>query len=889
MDYEPQGYVYSHAVVEIRTLFSLQRNYIFCFSFQTEMENPWQVNSIEAFAYLKCPECDFDSKAESSFKSHAVKTHPLSHVFFENATIDNDTKVTVLKYDPNDIDNYMQENNEELQLASTNSFEIDIVKEEITIDEHHFSEIVVENDVSKFEEQKDETEIQTLCSDITLEKQITHDFQDNESNENPIDISNVVNKGGKDRISKKNESKTPSDKMNLKCNFCSNTKLFSEVSLEKHINLVHGGKKPHCIECNTDFSKDKHLISHMKKVHGHINSHSCPFCGKKMRKEKLKKHVELVHEKKKPNKCNLCNKSFGWKVSLRLHISSIHGAPLAERQPWPCELCKKGFTSQWALKTHIDSVHEGKKPYKCEICNISFALKQSLKKHNEAIHEGIKNYNCNLCSRSYYLKREFVKHFEKYHEGRKPVLIPVSENENSVFAIPDANNDSNTAILNPLQYDSNNIEMNPSNAPILLQYSTTKSAIEKEVADTLESKIDDQTAIHTSDINKELFFDEKTPLPYETEMLEFDFISKSQHKVAHVDKSIDTDLQIPDLSQGSNNAPLDERENETMESETATNEKGTNFEEQTVHEENFIVSDLEPSKESKKTKLICEFCEDKFLSQADLEVHILSIHGGKKPQCSFCNIEFLKERHLSRHLKNVHSAKLTYSCYICNIGITKKSYLKVHIETMHERKKLLKCDLCESSFAYPSALKNHVSNVHGSPRQKKLFPCEICKKKYTSQTALKMHILGVHEGKKPFKCDTCNTCFSYKGDLKSHVQRVHFGIKPYVCNECSSGFWNKQDLMKHFENVHEGKGPININNRKLHKGKTPIEAHQLLKCTECDFSTELSIDLKSHLSSNHAVKKPSFCAICDRSFEEKNNLQKHIESDHGKKVPLDSL
>ena len=118
------------------------------------MENPWQVNSIEAFAYLKCPECDFDSKAESSFKSHAIKTHPLSRVFFGNAMVDNDTKVTILKYDPNDIDNHIQENYEDLQLTSTNSFEIDIVKEEITIDEHHFSEIVVENDVSKFEKQK---------------------------------------------------------------------------------------------------------------------------------------------------------------------------------------------------------------------------------------------------------------------------------------------------------------------------------------------------------------------------------------------------------------------------------------------------------------------------------------------------------------------------------------------------------------------------------------------------------------------------------------------------------------------------------------------------------------------------------------------------------------
>ena len=120
MAYETQGFVYFHAVLDTRIFFFSVKKFYFLLSFQTEMENPWQVNSIEAFAYLKCPECDFDSKAESSFKSHAVKTHPLSHVFFGNATVDNNTQVTILKYDPNDIDNYIQENYEELQLVTTN-------------------------------------------------------------------------------------------------------------------------------------------------------------------------------------------------------------------------------------------------------------------------------------------------------------------------------------------------------------------------------------------------------------------------------------------------------------------------------------------------------------------------------------------------------------------------------------------------------------------------------------------------------------------------------------------------------------------------------------------------------------------------------------------------
>ena len=46
------------------------------------MDNPWQVDSLEEFAYLKCPECIFNTKKEDIFQDHAVKNHPLSHVLF---------------------------------------------------------------------------------------------------------------------------------------------------------------------------------------------------------------------------------------------------------------------------------------------------------------------------------------------------------------------------------------------------------------------------------------------------------------------------------------------------------------------------------------------------------------------------------------------------------------------------------------------------------------------------------------------------------------------------------------------------------------------------------------------------------------------------------------
>ena len=45
--------------------------------------NPWQVESIQAFSCLKCPECDFDTKGENLFENHAKENHPLSLVLFD--------------------------------------------------------------------------------------------------------------------------------------------------------------------------------------------------------------------------------------------------------------------------------------------------------------------------------------------------------------------------------------------------------------------------------------------------------------------------------------------------------------------------------------------------------------------------------------------------------------------------------------------------------------------------------------------------------------------------------------------------------------------------------------------------------------------------------------
>ena len=47
--------------------------------------NPWQVDSIDEFYFLKCPECIFFSQEENDFKDHALENHPMSYLLFEKS------------------------------------------------------------------------------------------------------------------------------------------------------------------------------------------------------------------------------------------------------------------------------------------------------------------------------------------------------------------------------------------------------------------------------------------------------------------------------------------------------------------------------------------------------------------------------------------------------------------------------------------------------------------------------------------------------------------------------------------------------------------------------------------------------------------------------------
>ena len=48
-------------------------------------KNPWKVKSIQDFACLNCPECDFNTNQETFLQDHAVENHPLCFAFCANS------------------------------------------------------------------------------------------------------------------------------------------------------------------------------------------------------------------------------------------------------------------------------------------------------------------------------------------------------------------------------------------------------------------------------------------------------------------------------------------------------------------------------------------------------------------------------------------------------------------------------------------------------------------------------------------------------------------------------------------------------------------------------------------------------------------------------------
>ena len=274
--------------------------------------NPWHVESIHAFYFLKCPECGFDTRLEKNFQSHAIQNHPLSSVLFGERVLAKKIVILEQKQDP---DEYGKEwNNQEESLLPSND------------------QIITDESTSKIKEEM----LEEINLDIPIKEEQdyyeTNFSEENSPTEMTQDYFGYNDYSIVDPLSKEipqNEASTSipliHESRNKKVKRTTNAvKKKANDNSGVSSNTNESGKNK-CDICNKTFSYSHALNRHVKTVHLQMRSWTCEFCeGKFKQRSDLNNHVLAKHHKVKPWSCHYCNSHFTQKSNLTKHIKSMH-------------------------------------------------------------------------------------------------------------------------------------------------------------------------------------------------------------------------------------------------------------------------------------------------------------------------------------------------------------------------------------------------------------------------------------------------------------------------------------------------------------------------------------------------------------------------------------
>jgi hypothetical protein len=403
--------------------------------------NPWQVESLEAFSYLKCPECPFDCKEDVIFQDHALENHPLSIVLFGERSNYEDLKIKEELSDTSLIDFENIKSEPEFSMNQSNQ-EFSVDQKSVYDKENPFSCHICQ---ISFHQKKHYI------------AHITHLYQDGTKSfkccacnkkcpsENGIRSIirhiELVHKVGISNTGMELHNTMEIEKVILEENEKIEEKFVNDdphsTSLRK---IDYDSENPNsCNICKISFLKKIDHRTHIKVFQNGEKCLGCCACDAKFswgNFRALKRHISAVHEGK-PNRCNFCTDCFAEKEELEEHEASVHKGKKLPFNKFTCTICNTVFPLKSALKTHMETVHEDfqsisqktvydkEDPNSCNICQISFHQKQYYRAHVTSIQDGKKCFRCCACNATFSGDfRNFKRHIAVEHEE---IELPIGE------------------------------------------------------------------------------------------------------------------------------------------------------------------------------------------------------------------------------------------------------------------------------------------------------------------------------------------------------------------------------------------------------------------------------------------------------------------------------
>ena len=837
--------------------------------------NPWQVESIEAFAYLKCPECVFDCKEEVIFQDHAVENHPLSNVlfdvecnFFEKIEVKEElSDISVVKQEVPEILNSVEENES------------------------------IETDVSKNRSNQK----------FSLGQKSVYDKNDSFSC-HICQISFNQKKHYKAHITHLNQNGTRS----LKCCACDKKFNFENGlgNSKFHMRLKHP-EIPYPVEENenieTKFSidqSDQKFSIGQKPVYDKNDSFSCHICqiSFEQKKHYIAHITHLYRDGTKSFKCCACDTKFSSGNGIRdliKHIASLH----------------KGNNLKTGTQMH-NTVYDKNDLFSCHICQISFDQKKHYKAHITHLdQDGTRSLKCCACDKKFSFGngiRVPINHIEKVHLGNSKshlkLKYPVEEGKKQqvprIKLFPSINNmkASNITIIENPSID--NITEEVHNTIDIEKIINKDNGIIKEEISVNE----DPSNTSVGDIDYDSENSLKELIHEGKKNFVCSFCDHSYHRKSHLREHVKI------VHEGKKRRSL------AFKCYFCT----VIF----IHFKD-LKQHIGTEHEGKKPHN-CSLCNSGFILKAQLTRHFKAVHEKSRPhKCPVCNKGFSEARGLSHHIAHVHEGKKLYSCPICNDGFDTKMATKNHLLITHEipGEKLsmygyksyqtqtptyLNTITSPPIISYEQKEDTQMEIVHEfipSIAQKPVYDrsdtnsCHTCQITFNQRKYYRSHITSLRDGKKVKRCCACNATFSFGNNrhLMKHVVKVHEG-KPYRCSFCSDCFSEKEELVKHKLSVHEGKklafkcaichadfalkSTLKTHMEAVHEdiesmAQKPVK--ERVKCLQCDKTYSNRKELENHVEVVHLQLKKFQCDQCPLNFASKNGFEYHVASKHEKK------
>jgi len=382
-------------------------------------ENPWQVDSVQAFAFLNCPECTFKTREETFFQEHAVNTHPMCFVLFgqtevivEEVTIDDSNKREYyIEVKGNEVPSKEElatalasfEDNSIIENESANTLTASIVKNETKV-------------LVQFEDQIDQQE--TVRNEIIEREEETEDLKPQ--------IKPVFKKEKKS-LSQLLENLDDSDRFT--CYYCdkefSNRK-YLHLHYKKHLDS--NGKLP-CRHCEKTAATFRKIQSH---IYQHHNPYECKECNKTfVNQGSYARHRRTIHANKSLKKfqCEHCHYSTHARQYLHEHKQRVHTSKVQnQRDPikFICGECQGAFTNRGPLQHHVCDTNikkDTERLYKCPRCSGVFKHGFFISHHKRSHggfpdgYEDIPKVNCDQCPEQFLTKTSLDQHKSNMHSA----------------------------------------------------------------------------------------------------------------------------------------------------------------------------------------------------------------------------------------------------------------------------------------------------------------------------------------------------------------------------------------------------------------------------------------------------------------------------------------